>query len=777
MTERKVAGRYHLIEPIGEGGMGVVWRAHDELLDRIVAIKEVRYRDVDDAARADLNRRTIREARSAGRLDHPSVIIIHDVVEEDGRPWIIMQLVRSRSLGQAVRAGGPLPPGRVASVGTQVLGALLAAHAAGVLHRDVKPENVLLADDGRVVLTDFGIASMAQETGITRTGGVVGTPAFLPPERLHGLPATPASDLWSLGATLYAAVEGRPPFERATAAATMMAVLHGEPAPMAHTGPLAIVILGLMAREPAERMPAEHAMALLTRASSAPSGANETGATGTTGIAGTAGTAGVLPPPGTLPAADAGDPAGLTGPPTRHSGRGSRTARSGERSGERSRPAETAPPGSPQGSHARYGPDEGTWHGLPEQPERQAFPESPATPGHAFPGGPAASGHTFSDDPRRALHEGPGHGGRPGRPDEPPYRDEAPYRDRSPYGGLPPYGDGRDPNGPPRSGTPYREVQAHREVPPYQGGPVPGGRPSHGGDPELPAYRSAPTRAGHGGHPDAPPQMGHRAHQDAPPRAEHRAYPDAPTQAGHRARPDASPYPGERPGRRRAAGDDAPGERRFPVAQTALAAGAAALAVLLGIGGWLVFQDWKPATGTVRETASPSGEATASPRPSGTPRPTAAPSTGTDRTPPRGWRTHLDRLGFRVDVPRGWTARRFPDRDRVEFRAPGSKTFLWIESTEDPEKDPVRHWLKVERSGRARNLWPGYRRVGISARTYLTRSAADWEFTYLRDGVRTHVLDRGFRTAAGRPYAIYMESPESDWDRTLFDNVARSFRP
>ncbi|MGW0451338.1 serine/threonine-protein kinase, partial [Streptosporangium sandarakinum] len=217
MTERKVAGRYHLIEPIGEGGMGVVWRAHDELLDRIVAIKEVRYRDVDGAARADLNRRTIREARSAGRLDHPSVIIIHDVVEEDGRPWIIMQLVRSRSLGQVVRTGGPLPPGRVAAVGTQVLGALLAAHTAGVLHRDVKPENVLLADDGRVVLTDFGIASMAQETGITRTGGVVGTPAFLPPERLHGLPATPASDLWSLGATLYAAVEGRPPFERATA--------------------------------------------------------------------------------------------------------------------------------------------------------------------------------------------------------------------------------------------------------------------------------------------------------------------------------------------------------------------------------------------------------------------------------------------------------------------------------------------------------------------------------------------------------------------------------
>ncbi|WP_433541390.1 protein kinase domain-containing protein [Streptosporangium sandarakinum] len=761
MTERKVAGRYHLIEPIGEGGMGVVWRAHDELLDRIVAIKEVRYRDVDGAARADLNRRTIREARSAGRLDHPSVIIIHDVVEEDGRPWIIMQLVRSRSLGQVVRTGGPLPPGRVAAVGTQVLGALLAAHTAGVLHRDVKPENVLLADDGRVVLTDFGIASMAQETGITRTGGVVGTPAFLPPERLHGLPATPASDLWSLGATLYAAVEGRPPFERATAAATMMAVLHGEPAPMSHAGPLATAILGLMAREPVERMPAEQAMALLTRASSAASGGSEAGV---------------------LPAAGAGEPAGPAGPPTRPSGRGSRAARSGERSG----PAETAP----QGSHPRYEPQgEGMRHDL--QPGLHAFPDGPA----------AVPGHTFPDDPR-ALHEGPGHRGRPGHPAAPAYRDEAPYGGLPPYGGgqerngsphpgghggapaaypeAPPYGGpyggapysggphgavphGGDPHGaapytgsphgaaphaespahpgPPQPGTPYREVAAHREMSPYPGGPAAGGPPAHGGDPERPGYRSAPT------------------------------------QAGHRAHPDASPYPDGRPGRGRAAGDDAPGDRRFPVAQAALVAGSAALAVLLGVGGWLVFQDWQPATGTAGETSTPSGEATASPRPSGTPRPTASPSAGTGRTTPKGWRTYRDRLGFTVDVPRGWAARRFPDRDRVEFRAPGSKTFLWIESTEDPEKDPVRHWLKVERSGRARQLWPGYRRIGISARTYLSQSAADWEFTYLKGGVPTHVLDRGFHTATGRPYAIYLESPESDWNRALFNNIVRGFRP
>ncbi|MET7459863.1 serine/threonine-protein kinase, partial [Nonomuraea sp. NPDC005501] len=212
--DREVGGRYRLIEPLGEGGMGVVWRAHDRLLDRTVAVKEVRYTGVGDAQRADLNRRTIREARAAGRLDHPSVVVIHDVVEEDGRPWIVMQLVPSRSLAQAIGERGPLPVEQVALIGERVLGALRAAHATGVLHRDVKPENVLLADDGRVVLTDFGIATLEAEPGLTATGGLVGTPAYMPPERLNGEPARPESDLWSLGATLYAAAEGAPAYRR-----------------------------------------------------------------------------------------------------------------------------------------------------------------------------------------------------------------------------------------------------------------------------------------------------------------------------------------------------------------------------------------------------------------------------------------------------------------------------------------------------------------------------------------------------------------------------------
>ncbi|MEV4458221.1 serine/threonine-protein kinase [Microbispora sp. NPDC049633] len=267
--ERRVAGRYHLLEPIGRGGMGVVWRAHDDLLDRTVAVKEVLYHPTSEEDRETFNRRTIREARAAGRIDHPNVVVVHDVIEEDGRPWIVMQLVQSRSLGQVLRDQGPLPPARVAAIGLQVLDALCTAHAAGVLHRDVKPENVLLNGETRVVLTDFGIATMPEEAGLTMTGGITGTPAFMPPERLNGHPATPESDLWSLGATLYAAVEGRTPFDRNSPVATMAAILHDDPAPPLRAGALTPALEGLLRKDPARRIGAAEAAALFNAALSA----------------------------------------------------------------------------------------------------------------------------------------------------------------------------------------------------------------------------------------------------------------------------------------------------------------------------------------------------------------------------------------------------------------------------------------------------------------------------------------------------------------------------
>ena len=208
-TGRVIAGRYRLKEPIGRGAMGTVWRAWDEILDREVAVKELRISEsLDPDERAKAYQRTHREARTAARLSHPGVVTVFDVAEEDGRPWIIMELVAARSLDQIISVDGPMPPHHAADAGRQLLAAVATAHAAGVLHRDVKPSNVLIADSGRAVLTDFGIATFQGDPKLTQTGMVMGSPGFTAPERIQGNPATPASDLWSLGATLYAGGRG-----------------------------------------------------------------------------------------------------------------------------------------------------------------------------------------------------------------------------------------------------------------------------------------------------------------------------------------------------------------------------------------------------------------------------------------------------------------------------------------------------------------------------------------------------------------------------------------
>ncbi|MFD1540041.1 serine/threonine protein kinase [Nonomuraea guangzhouensis] len=255
-----VGGRYRLVKTIGQGGMGTVWQAHDEVLGRDVAVKEIHPPpDLTDPERDVFSVRTFREARAAGRVAHPGVATVYDVLEEHGHPWIVMQLIHSRTLGELVRDDGPMLPADAADIGVQVLEALRAAHAAGVLHRDVKPDNVLLTEDGRAVLTDFGIATTEGEAPVTRTGVLVGTPAFMAPERAAGGEARVASDLWALGATLYFAVEGHSPFQRPHALATLGAVLHSEPAPMARAGMLAPVILGLLRKDPAERMTLDEA--------------------------------------------------------------------------------------------------------------------------------------------------------------------------------------------------------------------------------------------------------------------------------------------------------------------------------------------------------------------------------------------------------------------------------------------------------------------------------------------------------------------------------------
>ncbi|MGH4034219.1 serine/threonine-protein kinase [Actinomycetota bacterium Odt1-20B] len=262
-----LAGRYRLGESIGRGGMGRVWRAQDEVLHRAVAVKELTAAQyVQEADRAVLLARTQTEARAAARINHPAVVTVHDVLEHDDRPWIVMELVEGPSLADAVRDDGRVEPAEAARIGLWVLRALRAAHTAGVLHRDVKPGNVLLSRDRRVLLTDFGIAQVEGDSTITRTGEIVGSVDYLAPERVSGAAPGPASDLWALGATLYTAVEGNSPFRRTSPLGTMQAVVTEEPAPPEHAGALGPVIMALLAKDPAVRPSADEAEQMLAEA-------------------------------------------------------------------------------------------------------------------------------------------------------------------------------------------------------------------------------------------------------------------------------------------------------------------------------------------------------------------------------------------------------------------------------------------------------------------------------------------------------------------------------
>jgi serine/threonine protein kinase len=258
-----VAKRYRLVQVIGAGGMGRVWLCRDELIDREVAIKQLLLpAGLDDEQQAMLSQRAIREARAAGRLNHPGIVTVHDVVEYDGTPMIVMEFVRGGSLADAIRARGALPVEQVARIGAAMLDALRVAHRAGIVHRDLKPANVLLADD-RVVITDFGIAKLLGDVQLTTSGTVLGSPAYMAPEQGTGEQSTPASDLWSLGATLYAAVEGRPPFEGSDFMTTLGALLTKDPQPPVRAGRLTGLLNALLRKDPAQRPTADQVAVLL----------------------------------------------------------------------------------------------------------------------------------------------------------------------------------------------------------------------------------------------------------------------------------------------------------------------------------------------------------------------------------------------------------------------------------------------------------------------------------------------------------------------------------
>ncbi|MFJ2767066.1 serine/threonine-protein kinase [Streptomyces sp. NPDC087300] len=266
---RLLAGRYRVVAQLGRGGMGVVWRAVDEVLHREVAVKELRtFTDAAGGELADLRLRMQREARAAARVRHPGVVAVHDVADEDGRPLIVMELVEGPSLDDVLRERGTLDPREAAAIGAKVMEALAAAHRAGVLHRDVKPGNILLETGGRVVLTDFGIATMedpgdGSATHLTRSGELIGSLDYLAPERAQGHDPGPASDVWALGATLYAAVEGDSPFRRTSTWSTLTAIVVDPLPEPRRSGPLTPVLRQLMHKDPQARPDAAAACGLL----------------------------------------------------------------------------------------------------------------------------------------------------------------------------------------------------------------------------------------------------------------------------------------------------------------------------------------------------------------------------------------------------------------------------------------------------------------------------------------------------------------------------------
>ena len=271
--QRVIAGRYPILEEIGRGGMGIVWLAEDRMIGRRVAIKELHLpAGVPAEERRVLEERVLREARAAGRLNDPSVVTVFDVLQEAGATYIVMELIQAPTLSDIVARQGALSQELVARIAEQLLSALEAAHAAGVVHRDVKPSNIMVLPNGRVKLTDFGIAQSTDDTRLTTSGVLIGSPTYLAPELIHGHQADAGSDLWALGASLFFAVEGNAAFERATTVATMHAIVSEVPYLTRCRGPLASVIMGLLNATPQARLSAQQVRGLLAQVGGTPPG-------------------------------------------------------------------------------------------------------------------------------------------------------------------------------------------------------------------------------------------------------------------------------------------------------------------------------------------------------------------------------------------------------------------------------------------------------------------------------------------------------------------------
>ena len=762
-TGRVIAGRYRLEETIGRGAMGTVWRAWDEILDRVVAVKELRISDsLPPEERGKAFQRTHREARTAARLSHPGLVTVFDVAEEDGRPWIIMELVEGRSLDQIIEQDGPLPPHRAAEAGRQLLSALATAHAAGVLHRDVKPSNVLLTDGGRAVLTDFGIATFQGDPKLTQTGMVMGSPGFTAPERIQGNPATPASDLWSLGATLYAAVQGHGPFDKAGGAiTTMSAIINTDPPTAPVSAGLGAVIDALLRRNPADRPDAATAARMLGAVGPLPDGPGRRSTftlvpprrpePGSQGEHSPADQGNGQGPASQDSAAGLADQDGAAGPAAQDSAAGPAAqdsaagpagqSRSPNPAGAGARPASV--PGLQDariagllGSAAfAAGPGAAGGPGLPGPADPAGYPDAADTPGGTpvpDQDGPAA-GPTSVDLPMHAERT------------EPVRRGAWPRRGHQ----------AANPAGPATAGTGDPPAAASFFEPSGRSAAV-GARPA--GQPPW-----SDTGTGNAGGPWGDTKLG----ATAPPSVE-RAW-ETGTGAGLGGPTDDMTAA-------------AAGRRRSPRRAVLISVGVCVLivAALAGLIAWRQHHrtDVSRASG---QSGSPAARTPESPA-------TAVAGAASTGPVPAGYRTLTvaasqfnTTAGFTMAVPDGWGVS--TQGTGIIVEAPGGAAFLQIDLTPHTFADMVAEAGYLAAVTQRQHKFPGYAGQIIRPINLRGGAGAAWAFTWLNPSLgRVRALDLMYdaSTANGRQsYSLYLSSVATAWTSNLgvFDEAMRTFRP
>ena len=782
--------------------MGRVWRARDEVLHRDVAIKElVPPPGLTTDERREMRERSLREARAIARLNHINVVRIFDVLRTDGDPWIVMEYVASRSLQDTLTSDGPVSVTRAAEIGLGVLGALNAAHRAGVMHRDVKPGNVLLGEDGRVVLTDFGLATVPGDPNVTRTGLVLGSPAYIAPERARDGTAEPEGDLWSLGATLYAAVEGQSPFARPSAIATLAALATEPPPPAKRAGPLKAVLNGLLRKDPASRIDAATAERLLRRAAGR---RTRPGLSLLDGVRRPS-------PNGPRPERSRIVPLPVQRPPQDEQSTPSYVTAAGDQT-------ELVTPSPPADRTELVTPSPPADRTELLNPAEQTS----ATPTEAEPARtePAKADQTKADQTALVppLVATPVAGGPPvadaaaapdvtAAPDTSASTDAGSSADpepetRSGTGGTSTstadtaVGSGAGTTGPPDAGGDTAPVDSGVARPDSEAAQAAGrgaqadgrGAQADGKGAQADSETAAQANGGVGGKADG----GRREPASKPATAFKPGVASgaAPAAAGRAPASRTALLPSDRQ-----ADGDGPKNRLAAVPSRFWLVGGVVAVLLLALVLIIPLLDRDEPTGT-SNAQEPSAGATqpGAPAPSNAasnapgPTPTSAAPTSAAPVPPppdsgngdpvlpAGWKLHKDSTGFSVPVPNGWRVEPATDGN-IYFREQNRRRWFLIGQTDSPEPDPVTNWLS--KKDHRRRTTSGYQRVGnIRAVDYFDK-AADWEWTYNSNGGRRHTRNRGFITASDKAYAIRWDTLASEWDQNLpnFQIVADGFVP